>query len=91
MSLFQIEKRFGNFAVKKGFITEEQLAEAMVIQIEEDLSGLEHRLVGQILMSQGYLSELQIFQVLSAMRFPLAFFSKFFEMPPTRASGRPSG
>lgn len=89
MSLFQLEKRFGDFAVQNGFITEEQLAEAMMIQIEEDLCGLEHRLVGQILLSLGYIDETQILKVLSDMRFPLNFCSSFLGLPAAR-SARPT-
>lgn len=77
MSQFQLEKRFGYIAVNKGFITEEQLAEAMIIQIKQDLSMGTHRLVGQILLSLGYMDEEKIIMVLQTMRFPLNFCSNF--------------
>ena len=90
MSLFQVEKRFGFFAVKKGFITEDQLAEAMMIQIEEDLCGLEHRLVGQILLALGYINELQISLVLNDMHFPMAFCSGLIDFLPATGLKRQS-
>jgi hypothetical protein len=73
VSQFQVEKRFGYLAVDKGFISEQQLAEAMVLQIKEDLRGKQHRLVGQILLSYGYINSDQIGQVIAAMHFPLSF------------------
>ena len=63
-------------AVNKGFINEEQLAEAMILQIHEDLCGLEHRLIGQILLSLGYIREPQIAIILGAMKLPLTFCEK---------------
>ncbi len=68
-----MEKRFGYIAVDKGFINEEQLAEAMMLQIREDLGGQPHRLIGQILLALGHIQKHQISQVLGAMRLPLAF------------------
>jgi hypothetical protein len=50
------EKRFGVTAVEKGFVTREQLIEAMRIQVEEDLSGKPHTLIGTILIKLGYLT-----------------------------------
>jgi hypothetical protein len=44
------DKRFGVVAVEKGFITKEQLFEALKIQVEEDLSGEPHTLIGIILI-----------------------------------------
>jgi hypothetical protein len=45
----KLDKRFGAVAVEKEFITLENLYEAMKIQILENLEGIEHRLIGQIL------------------------------------------
>jgi hypothetical protein len=50
------EKRFGVIAIQKGFVSKEQLLEALTIQVEEDLSGKPHTLIGNILMKLGYLS-----------------------------------
>ena len=88
MSQFQIEKRFGYIAVNKGFITEEQLAEAMMIQINEDIHKGEHRLVGQILLSLGYINEEQVFKVLRAMHFPITFCSNYIAISGSTAFNR---
>ena len=61
------DKRFGVIAVEKGFINKEQLFEALKIQVEEDLSGKPHTLIGIILMRLGYLSPEQAEEVLSVI------------------------
>ena len=60
-------KRFGVIAVEKGFINVEQLLEAMTIQIQEGTEGKKHRLIGQILLSLGYLTSTQIDEVMETM------------------------
>jgi hypothetical protein len=60
-------KRFGVIAVDKGFITVEQLLEAMTIQIQDGIEGKKHRLIGQILLSLGYLTSSQIDEVMESM------------------------
>jgi hypothetical protein len=67
MSEGMLDKRFGAVAIDKGFITLEQLFEAMKIQIGENTQGLEHRLIGQILWEKGYISSEQINEVLRSM------------------------
>jgi len=62
------DKRFGVIAVEKGFITNEQLFEALKVQVEEDLSGEPHTLIGIILIRLGYLSREQADEILAAMR-----------------------
>lgn len=47
---------FGVTAIKKGFITKDQLLEALGIQIEDELKGMELRLIGTILYSRNYLT-----------------------------------
>lgn len=74
MSYQLLEKRFGVTAVKMGFITAAQLQEAMAIQLNEDLSGMNHRIIGQILLKKGYISPIQIKAVLNEMGFPLRFY-----------------
>ncbi|MFO7555695.1 MAG: hypothetical protein R6W88_10890 [Desulfobacterales bacterium] len=67
MSDEKLDKRFGAIAIQKGFITLEQLLDAMKVQIVEDLEDAEHRLVGQILWERGYISTEQIKEVLESM------------------------
>ena len=62
------DKRFGVIAVEKGFISEEQLFEALKIQVQEDLSGKSHSLIGVILVRLGYLTHKQAEEVLLVMR-----------------------
>ncbi len=68
MGVDLVEERFGTIAVKKGFITKEQVLEAMKIQMERDLDGLEHRLIGSILYSKGYITLPQIDEVAEAVK-----------------------
>ncbi|MGD8981516.1 MAG: hypothetical protein PVF42_07985 [Desulfobacterales bacterium] len=67
MSEGRLDKRFGAVAIDKGFITLENLIEAMKIQILENLQGLDHRLIGQILWEEGYIKTEQINEVLKSM------------------------
>jgi hypothetical protein len=63
MSLQNLERRFGITAVKEGFITADQLIEALSIQIMEDLEESRHRLIGEILFEKQYLTAVQIKKV----------------------------
>ena len=67
MSEVLLDKRFGAVAIDKGFISLNQLFEAMKIQISEDAEGTAHRLIGQILWEKGYISSEQINEVLKIM------------------------
>ena len=67
MSEGKLDKRFGAVAIDKGFITLENLIEAMKIQISENLEGIDHRLIGQILWEEGYIKTEQINEVLKSM------------------------
>ena len=60
----KLDKRFGTIAVKKGFITQEQLIQAFSIQIAENLEKGEHRLIGTILLDQGLMTMQQIDEVI---------------------------
>lgn len=68
MGVDLVENRFGTIAVKKGFVTKEQVLEAMKIQMERNLDGLEHRLIGSILYSMGYITLPQIDEVAEAVK-----------------------
>lgn len=52
--------RFGAIAVLKGFVTIDEVKEAIMDQVEDDLSGCEHRLLGNILFERGLITENQI-------------------------------
>lgn len=59
--------RFGVVAVKKGYVSAEQVINALNIQAREDVSNGKHRRVGMILMEQGLLTPMQIDEVLKEM------------------------
>lgn len=69
MSMQNICDRFGVTAVKNGFISREQLFEALKIQLAEDLKGAKHRLLGEILRAKEYITETQIHKVIESMSF----------------------
>ncbi len=62
-----LEKRFGLVAVEKGFVTPEQVREALDIQFTENMAKRKHRFIGTILVDQGYMKHSQISEVLKAM------------------------
>lgn len=59
--------RFGQIAVEKRFISEEQLQEALRCQVDDDLRGRPHRLLGVILFEKDWMSSEQIEQVLTVL------------------------
>jgi len=61
------QRRFGATAVEKGYITFDQLLEAIHIQIVEDVEEDKHRLIGKILCDQGHMSVPQINDVLVSL------------------------
>lgn len=62
-----LQKRFGTIAVEKGFITEDQLGEALTIQAKENVDEGKHRLLGRILLEQGLITASQLDEVLGTM------------------------
>lgn len=67
METEQFERRFGVVAIEKGFITAEQLIDAIKIQVKEDIEEGRHRLMGRILLEKGLLTIPQIDEVLEAL------------------------
>ncbi len=62
-----LDKRFGVTAVEKGFITKDQLFEALRMQITEEIEKNEHRLIGRILYDMELLTLSQIEEVLDTI------------------------
>ena len=62
------DNRFGVVAVKGGFITPEQLTDALTIQVLEELEGDKRRLIGEILLEKGYITTDQIEEVLDFLK-----------------------
>jgi len=67
MTTKHFEKRFGMVAVEKGFVTAEQVVEAIEIQVEENMAQKKHRFIGTVLVDQGYMRHSQIQEVLTSM------------------------
>lgn len=59
--------RFGMAAVGLGFITPEQLREAMVEQLDFNFETKVHRLIGEILHEKGWMTLEQIKETLEQM------------------------
>ena len=64
MELEHTEYRFGFIAEKKGYITAGELVGALEIQVRENIEKQEHRFIGNILRSLGYITTDQINKVL---------------------------
>ena len=61
------QRRFGVVAMEKGFISADQLWEALIQQRAQDFGLTERRHIGMILKDLGYLSFSQLNEVLQAM------------------------
>lgn len=59
--------RFGQLAVQFGFITEEQLIDALARQVREELNGNGHRLLGEILFEIEVMSAKAIDEVMTEL------------------------
>ena len=57
-------KRFGQIAVERKFVTSEQLKQALLEQIEDDLAQKPHRQLGKILLEKGWMNAQQVEVVL---------------------------
>ncbi len=58
------EIRFGAEAIKKGFVTPDQVINALSIQVSEDLKSGRYKQIGDILRDLKLITELQIKEVL---------------------------
>lgn len=65
--------RFGAIAVKKEFITEDQLFQALIIQAKENIDKGAHRLLGQILLDEGSMTAPQVEEVLEIINHKLLY------------------
>lgn len=60
-------QRFGVVAVDMGFVTIEQVINALTEQVEDNFSNRRHRLLGEILLQKGWMTPDQIEMVLSKL------------------------
>ena len=58
------EKRFGVLAIEKGFITPDELFEALRVQVQDEIEKGTHRLIGEILLDRNSMTPAQIDEVL---------------------------
>ncbi len=63
----QYRPRFGKIAVVMGVITVEQLKEALIEQVEDDLADKPHRVIGSILFEHSWITKEQIDIVLKEL------------------------
>jgi len=61
-------KRFGAVAAQKKYATVDQVKAAILEQLDDDMNGREHRLLGSILYDKGWITEGQIEAVLLEVR-----------------------
>jgi hypothetical protein len=61
------KERFGAVAIQHGFITPDQLIEALKVQAEDHLDGGPRRRIGEILQEQGAMTYSQIGQVIMGL------------------------
>ncbi len=59
--------RFGTIAAEKGFVTAEQVKEALSEQIDDDMANRSHRLIGRIFLDKGWMTPQQIEDVLNEL------------------------
>ncbi|MBU4002089.1 MAG: hypothetical protein KKB94_07205, partial [Proteobacteria bacterium] len=62
-----VEPRFGDTAISKGFISIDQLVEAMSRQLKQEADDGHHMLIGEILVDLGYMNHHQVQETLSGM------------------------
>ena len=67
MKIVHLDKRFGVIALEKGFVTADQIVDALKTQVEEDLSLGNHRLIGRILLEKQIITLSQLDEILRTM------------------------
>ncbi len=67
MSVKKFDKRFGMIAIKKGYIAFDQVYEALVTQVTEELDSAKRRPIGEILHEKGHMTPAQVDGVLASM------------------------
>lgn len=59
--------RFGKIAVENGFLSVEQLQQALCEQVDDNLANRPHRVIGAICFDHGWMTPQQIDEVLNQM------------------------
>jgi hypothetical protein len=63
MKAEHVELRFGIIAREMGFISSEQLVDALKIQVMEEAENNKHRRIGTILLEKGLITSTQIEEI----------------------------
>ncbi len=63
----KLNRRFGTIAVHKGFVSADQIKEAFLEQLDDDLKGRDHRLIGTILFEKDLMTWDQVDVVLKEL------------------------
>jgi hypothetical protein len=61
------EKQFGIIAIEMGYISPDDLIEALKIQVNEDIGYKTHRLIGEILLENNCITAAQIQNIIDTM------------------------
>ena len=59
--------RFGQISVENGYVTPEQVKQAVLEQIDDNLADRPHRLLGRIMLDNGWMTAQQIEKVLNEL------------------------
>ena len=59
--------RFGQISVESGYVTPEQVKQALLEQVEDDIAHRPHRLLGEIMLAKGWMTSNQIKKVLNKL------------------------
>jgi transcriptional regulator CtsR len=61
------KKRFGLIAIEKGFISDDELITALMLQVKKEIKEGRHKMIGEILLDMGVMSGKQVEEVLAEM------------------------
>ena len=64
------QKMFGEVAFEMGFVTTDQLYQALTIQAKAEAERKQYRFLGQILIDLGHMNEKQVLEVLKVLHPP---------------------
>lgn len=85
MGTKDLDRRFGNIAMEKGFVTIDHLIKAITIQVMEEMATGVRKLIGQILYERGQITENQLEEVLKELKIaPKLFIGEIFALEPER-------
>ena len=66
-----VREPFGQVAVRKGYVTQQQVSDALVRQKDLGHVGAAHKLIGMIMLEMGALGTTELIEVLRELNAPL--------------------